>query len=357
MMSSYPLKSNDSTALGNSGSRCRYRRWTPGKRCRNVVWILCRSSAGGMLPGRWMSVKRSASGYSSQIASSTFSPPRYRTNQSWTLAPSRDGGCTPAANQRARLTRLVVTPRASDQGDDRPADGSRQASRHRALRARACPEVARPAALLDVPRVGRPGGDPGDPRRAAAADPIDPMRRRVPFPSRTTGAAGFADASVLRHLSRDLLLASGPLARAVGGHLARCQPSRSARKLSLEPPGVLPARRRPPSPERGGADRALPVLAPRAFGASGHRPLPLPGDPPRGGPRLPACHGLRGGGVSPRARSSCAIPGRGGKHQAAQEPFPAGAPGLGATRSDCPRRGIWSQGEPGLSGFIDRDAF
>ncbi len=33
-----------------------------------------------------MRVKRSASGYSSQIASSTFSPPRYRTNQSWTIA-------------------------------------------------------------------------------------------------------------------------------------------------------------------------------------------------------------------------------------------------------------------------------
>src|SRR5216683_8046397 len=115
------------------------------------------------LPGRWMSVKRSASGYSPQIASSTFSPPRYRTNQSWTIATFNDERCITAANQRARLTRLVVTPRASDQGDDRPADGSRQASRHRALRARACPEVARPATLLDVPRIDRPGRDPGEP--------------------------------------------------------------------------------------------------------------------------------------------------------------------------------------------------
>src|SRR5215813_767510 len=49
--------------------------------------------------------------------------------------------------------------RACDEGADRPANGARKASRHRALRFRARPKTALPPAFLGVRRPHRSGRD------------------------------------------------------------------------------------------------------------------------------------------------------------------------------------------------------
>ena len=64
--------------------------------CSDEVWIVRDSIACETLPGKWNSVKSSASGTRSRIASSTCSPPRMPVSQSWMTAtrlPRHSSSC------------------------------------------------------------------------------------------------------------------------------------------------------------------------------------------------------------------------------------------------------------------------
>ena len=69
-------------AAGNSGRYRRYPAAAPGSRWMNEVVMRRCSTTGETEPGTWTSVKRSASGNSSQNASRQRSPPRIPVSQS-----------------------------------------------------------------------------------------------------------------------------------------------------------------------------------------------------------------------------------------------------------------------------------
>src|SRR6185295_15448890 len=73
-------------AAGNSGRYRRYPAAAPGNRWMNEVMIRRCSTTEETEPGTWTSVKRSASGNSSQNTSRQRSPPRIPVSQSWTSA-------------------------------------------------------------------------------------------------------------------------------------------------------------------------------------------------------------------------------------------------------------------------------
>src|SRR5580765_6884363 len=73
-------------AAGNSGRYRRYPAAAPGSLWMNDVVMRRRSTTGETEPGTWTSVKRAASGNSSQNASRQRSPPRIPVSQSWTSA-------------------------------------------------------------------------------------------------------------------------------------------------------------------------------------------------------------------------------------------------------------------------------